>query len=243
MTESRFSVIIFKKSADNRIQCFTDIGVKMKEKIEDRVALHEERYRALADQSVDSVWVLDAETLEFIYISPSTHEIRGYTREETVGKNAGDIIVPDSYQTTVEVLEQARQDYRKGVKKSYKFEVGLFHKDGSTVWVEVTAKFVEEKGEPLKIVGISKNITERKSIEKEREELVERLEEALADKVWLMEEIKMLESILPICSGCRRIRHDDDTWWPLEKYIEEHSESKFSYSICPDCSDIYYKDM
>ncbi len=215
----------------------------MKEKIEDRLASHEERYRELADQSVDVEWVLDAKTLKIIYISPFIYEVRGYSRAETIGKSISDIIVPDSYQTAIEILEEARQDYRNGIKKSYNFEIGLSHKNGSTVWVEVTAKFVEEKDEPLKILGISKNITARKSVEKDREELIERLEEALAEKERLMEEIKMLESILPVCSGCRRIRDDQNIWWPIEKYIEDHGGSKFSHTICPDCSDIYYKDL
>ena len=96
-------------------------------------------------------------------------------------------------------------------------------------------------GEPLKLIGISRDISERKSIEKDREALIAKLKEAAEEKAQLLEEIKKLEGLLPVCSGCRRIRHNDNTWWPLEKYIEEHSSSQLTHTICPDCTKIYYQ--
>jgi len=44
-------------------------------------------------------------------------------------------------------------------------------------------------------------------------------------------------SLLPICSGCKRIRDDEGYWNQLEDYIQEHSEAEFSHGYCPDCSD------
>ncbi len=47
--------------------------------------------------------------------------------------------------------------------------------------------------------------------------------------------IKVLSGIIPICMNCKEIRDDKGYWNQLEKFITEHSEARFSHSICPDC--------
>jgi len=58
----------------------------------------------------------------------------------------------------------------------------------------------------------------------------------------LQREVQMLTGLLPICSFCKRIRDDSDTWVQLEQYISNHSEAEFSHSICSDCLRQYYPD-
>ncbi|MBJ6750735.1 cache domain-containing protein [Geomonas anaerohicana] len=49
--------------------------------------------------------------------------------------------------------------------------------------------------------------------------------------------IKRLEGIIPICSYCKKIRTEEESWQQLEKYFTEHSDAMFSHGICPDCAD------
>jgi hypothetical protein len=64
-------------------------------------------------------------------------------------------------------------------------------------------------------------------------------ERALTDKVSLLEaalaKVKQLEGIIPICSYCKKIRDDKESWQQMENYITEHSEALFSHGICPEC--------
>lgn len=46
---------------------------------------------------------------------------------------------------------------------------------------------------------------------------------------------KRLEGIIPICSYCKKIRNDQNSWQQLERYLSEHSDAWFSHGICPDC--------
>ena len=62
------------------------------------------------------------------------------------------------------------------------------------------------------------------------------LEKALA-------EIKVLKGLLPICSNCKKIRDDQGHWEPIEVYIRNHSEAKFSHGICPICAKELYPDF
>ncbi len=57
------------------------------------------------------------------------------------------------------------------------------------------------------------------------------------------EEIKQLKGILPICSHCKKIRDDEGYWSKVESYFREHSEVKFSHSICPECREKYYSRL
>lgn len=54
-------------------------------------------------------------------------------------------------------------------------------------------------------------------------------------------QIKTLQGLLSTCSYCKSIRtenlnpKDATSWLPIEKFIEQNSEAKFSHGICPDC--------
>jgi len=73
----------------------------------------------------------------------------------------------------------------------------------------------------------------RKKAEEEREGHILELKE-------LLEEVKTLSGLLPICSNCKKIRDDKGYWNLIENYIEKHSEASFSHGICPDCSEKLY---
>ena len=51
-----------------------------------------------------------------------------------------------------------------------------------------------------------------------------------------LSEIKVLESFLPICTECKKIRNQQGVWEQLEAYIGQHSNTKFSHSYCPECA-------
>lgn len=55
--------------------------------------------------------------------------------------------------------------------------------------------------------------------------------------------IKILQGLLPICAGCKKIRNAQGVWTPLEAYIAERSEADFTHGICPECMDRLYPDM
>lgn len=48
-------------------------------------------------------------------------------------------------------------------------------------------------------------------------------------------ELKALQGLLAICSYCKKIRDDSDSWVQMEEYLRQNSDLLFSHSICPDC--------
>ncbi len=74
--------------------------------------------------------------------------------------------------------------------------------------------------------------------------IIHRIEELQAT----MDRMKKLEGLLPICSGCKKIRlaeseeMDRDSWVPIEEYIGQRTDAEFSHGLCPDCLKKIYPD-
>ena len=66
--------------------------------------------------------------------------------------------------------------------------------------------------------------------------LIAQLEEALS-------KVKTLSGLLPICSGCNKIRDDHGYWSQVEGYIQEHTDAQFTHGLCPDCIRKYFPEM
>jgi len=82
----------------------------------------------------------------------------------------------------------------------------------------------------------NKSIIRRKQAEREREELIAELQDAVA-------KIKTLSGLLPICSNCKNIRDDKGYWKQIESYIRDHSEAEFTHSMCPVCAKKLYPEF
>jgi CheY-like chemotaxis protein len=65
-------------------------------------------------------------------------------------------------------------------------------------------------------------------MEREREELIGRLQAALA-------EVEQLQGLLPLCGWCRRVRDDTGYWGNLEEYLAKHLNTTYTHGICQDC--------
>lgn len=57
-----------------------------------------------------------------------------------------------------------------------------------------------------------------------------------------LSEVRTLQGIIPICSGCKMIRDDQGYWSQVEGYIMQHSQAQFSHSLCPKCAERYFPE-
>lgn len=215
----------------------------MPRKITARIEELEKRHRYIADNLLDAIWVADAQTLKFDFITPSIEKISGYKAEEFKELTLQEQVTGESFKKIISVLENEKKRFDQGLKVTRTVELESVHKDGSTYWVEIRAKFMKEADGSLKIVGITKDISDQKKMEAYQENLIIQLSETLAEKEKLLKEIKVLEGLLPICSGCKRIRDEDERWWPLDLYVQEHTDAEITHTICPDCRDVFYGDL
>ncbi len=48
-------------------------------------------------------------------------------------------------------------------------------------------------------------------------------------------QVKTLESFLPICGYCHKVRDDQNYWAEIEEYYAKRDGTQFSHGVCPDC--------
>ena len=84
-------------------------------------------------------------------------------------------------------------------------------------------------------VRLSRQNDEIRNINREKEHLIQNLQEAL-------ENVKQLQSLLPICANCKKIRDDKGYWNNVESYISQHTGVQFSHGICPECMQKLYPE-
>jgi len=59
----------------------------------------------------------------------------------------------------------------------------------------------------------------------------------------MLEEIKTLRGIVPICASCKNVRDDSGFWHSVESYVSSHSCAEFSHGLCPGCIDKIYPEF
>jgi PAS domain S-box-containing protein len=171
------------------------------------------------ETSIDMLCCLDF-NMHFRRLSPAWERTLGFTREELLSRPFIEFVHPDDRERTLAQNAEVRSG-----EKALSFENRYLCKDGSYRWLRWNA--APHSTEKV-IYSVARDITENKRADEEREKLVRELQTALA-------EVKSLREILPICSYCRKIRDDENYWHTVENYISEHTETRFSHSICPSC--------
>jgi len=142
------------------------------EKLEGTMAelkVSEERYRLLADNVTDTIWTMSLEPLRFTYVSPSIMQMRDLTVEEAMAMSLDQTLAPESLEKVTKVLaeELAREaDGSADPNRSKIFEIQQYKKDGSLAWAEIRTSFLRDKeGRAVGLLGISRDISERKRAE------------------------------------------------------------------------------
>ncbi len=136
--------------------------------IEAKLKQSEERHRLLADNAEDVIWTMDLEG-HFSYISPSVEKLRGYTVEEVMAQSQEEVLCPESLIHMHEGLINAIQSVQNDLPfQVFRGELEQPCKDGTTVWTEATVSGIySEDGRFIGMLGVSRDISERKLMEKE----------------------------------------------------------------------------
>ncbi len=59
----------------------------------------------------------------------------------------------------------------------------------------------------------------------------------------LLVRVSYLESILPVCPSCKKIRIDPEFWQGIEEFVEERARKEFVHGVCPECIHKYYPEL
>jgi len=151
----------------------------------------EQQYRLLADNVSDTIWVFRLRDLRFLYVSPSVEKVLGYTDREMLDLPLDRILTPAGMKRVQRIvgreLAREREGRAPGGRAAVVLELEQVRKDGARVWTEVTASFLrDENGTADRVLGITRDITERRKVEESLRQSENKFSEAFHANASLM---------------------------------------------------------
>ncbi|GAF93771.1 unnamed protein product, partial [marine sediment metagenome] len=139
--------------------------ISVRKQMENALRQSEQKYRTLADNVNDGIYIISIRS-GFVYVNPTFEQITGYKSEELLRESFYfyTIIHPDD----VESIKKRRDARIKGNKAPSVYEFRIVNKKGEIRFVEVNSVGIPDS--PDKILGILRDITERKQMEEKLRE-------------------------------------------------------------------------
>jgi len=188
----------------------------------------EEKYRNIIEKLDDIIWMSDL-NLRTTYVSPSIEKKLGFTPEERMAQDLSVHVTPASYAHITELFVQELNREKEGKadpNRIIRAEVEYYHKNGSILWLEnIVSGLRDENGVLVGVHGVSRDITDRKNAEMEKEQLEAQLRQAQK-----MEAVGTLaggvahefNNILGIILGNAELAIDDvPEWNPAKSCLED----------------------
>lgn len=194
----------------------------------------EERFRSISSSINDALLTIDDKgTITFL--NDAAVKIFGHSKKEALGKELHPLLAPERYLDAIKIGFDKFRETGTGNAIGKTLEMSAIRKDGTEFPIELSLSSYYSN-DHWHAVGTIRDISDRKSAEQERENLISKLQLALKD-------VRQLSGLLPICSHCKKIRDDKGYWSQIETYIQEHSDAEFSHGICRECAKKHYPDF
>ena len=134
-----------------------------RKKAEETLKQSEKKYRLLADNVHDIIFVLDM-NLNYTYVSPSVKIMRGYEPEEVLKQSVHwAALTPSSRELAIKTFSEVMELEKSGdrdINISRTLQLEMRRKDGSTVWTEMKFSFIRDENQAaVGILGITRDIT------------------------------------------------------------------------------------
>ncbi|HOO70823.1 MAG TPA: PAS domain S-box protein [Spirochaetota bacterium] len=161
-------------------------------KMQKRLYHAEEMYRLLTERISDTIWMLD-DDFRLVYMSPAIKRITGFEPADYFGRNAKEMLAPESFNKMFsEIKKLAGIPFNEKIDelKNASILIDMIKKDGTTVPVEIyLSKTIFEDNRPV-IIGVSRDISERRKMEeklRETEQLRDLLLATVTDIIFILD--------------------------------------------------------
>ena len=161
-----YSVLAYRNHPNQFAVIVEDIS--QRKQAEEELRKSEEKYRRITENISDVVWTADL-NFNTTYISQSIEHLLGESSEEHLKRTMEEKFPPETLQKIHAVISEELEKEKKpdcDRKRSRIFEVEHYCADKSLLWVSMNVSFLrDEKGNPIGMQGITRDITARKKAE------------------------------------------------------------------------------
>lgn len=165
-----FSSVIHETKDNKKIVSYFITDISEKKKSADLLKQSEELFKSIVENSSDIITLLDA-TGKILYQSTSVQQHMGYEKNELAGKHFHEFIHPDD-------LPKVLTEFTKMATNELLFnsmEFRLLNKNGEYLTLHASANNQLNNPSVKAIIINSRDISEKKKIEFEKEKLIEEL--------------------------------------------------------------------
>lgn len=138
-------------------------------------------FQLIMANTPDIIWMRDLD-FHLTYINEAVERIKGFTPEEAMGRKLRENVTPENFEffkktLSEELAMESRPDSDPG--RVRRFETDEVCKDGSVIHAETLTAFLrDEKGNPMGMLGITRDITEQQELFLKLAEAKEKAEES-----------------------------------------------------------------
>jgi PAS domain S-box-containing protein len=164
--------------------------ITKQKKAEEQLKESEEKYRRITENISDVIWMSDM-NLKTTYVSKSVEKLVGESIEAHLQKSIEERIPAESLSNLIANLQEELEkenDPNVDKNRSRIFETKHYKADGSEIWISMNISFIrDEKGNPIGLQGVTRDITQRKLAEEEakkRENFLNEVFEILPIGLW-----------------------------------------------------------
>ena len=135
----------------------------------DTLIRSEEKYRLLAEHASDVIWILSVSQLKYLYISPAIHQLRGLYPDDALQETLEQSLTPASFKVVKDSIARNTKAFimNPHAANHYVYDIQQPCKNKTDIWVEISTKYRYSADGEIEIVGVSRNIEERKKKEEE----------------------------------------------------------------------------
>ncbi|MCX6160068.1 MAG: PAS domain S-box protein, partial [Ignavibacteriae bacterium] len=156
------------REENNSLKAEYEKDITARKQAEESLRESEENYRTLSEDANVSIFVL--QDSKFVFLNPVTVNISGYSVEELMAKPFIEFVHPDDKGSVID--RYSRRIQGENISNRYHFRI--IQKDGSALWMEISAVLIKWKGNVASL-NFMIDISERKQAEEALRERVKEL--------------------------------------------------------------------
>lgn len=120
-------------------------------------------YQAIIEDVNDAIYTTDLKG-NFTSVNPAGERITGYTKKEFLKLHMSAVVAPEYLELVVNMIKKKIND-----DVSTMYEIEIMRKDGTRIPVEISSRALFEGRTVIGVIGIARDITERKTLEQQKD--------------------------------------------------------------------------